>query len=530
MIARLELVGLEARLDAALDVVRDRVAAGLKVVVCSSFRSLAMTFHARALDVIDEYHVFEHFGDMAPNVLDDAVADFLSTDNGVVLVADRSMEEGRNLQNAQVLVNLDLPLDASRLDQRIGRLDRYAVRQDPAEIVVFTEPDSEWVTAHVRLLAEGIGVLDSSVSTVQRMLSELLQTVLSGLLHQGVDALNLDTENLRHELDDERDDIDLLEEMESVGSATAFGGDAFAELSEYEARDETSLRSAVKRLTHGTGALQLKPVESSPGVPTFAGARDIGLPPEQVPTLQRLMSTPKTYSRRTAVERYDAAPLRIGDPLVDWLHQYLRADERGRAYAVVRPAAGLTTPALWLHSEFLAEFDPGFLRGHDEGVRRGLARRGDALLPPLRFETWTDPSGQAPEELVGTLLDLPFATKRDEEVLRGPIWKPVLEAFPAWTELVRQSAAAANELVADSELLGTSRQYALAAAVEQIAKRRAILKARSLRLPTEQERAAASAELALESAVGDALMAGIDQPSVRMVACGICVLWPEDDF
>jgi hypothetical protein len=115
-------------------------------------------------------------------------------------------------------------------------------------------------------------------------------------------------------------------------------------------------------------------------------------------------------------------------------------------------------------------------------------------------------------------------------VLRGRIWKPVLEEFPAWTELVGQSADAARGVVDDSEELHARREGALAHASEEIAKRRSILKARSLRLPTEQERAAAVVELELEAALGDALLAGIERPSVRMVACGVCVLWPEVNF
>lgn len=529
-LARLELVGLEARLHAAVEVVREQVDAGFKVVVCSTFRPLASAFRESAVEVIDENKVFEHFGDMDSHARDSAVAEFLDTHSGVVLIADRSMEEGRNLQEAQVLVNLDLPLDASRLDQRIGRLDRYAVRPDPAEVVVFTEPSSDWVTAQIRMLAEGTGVFDASVSTVQRMLSDLRKTVHNDLLPRGVDALGIDVQQLRTDLDDEREEIDLLEEMESVSAATVFGDDVFAELIEYEEGDATALRRALKRLTLGTGALQLRPVESHTGLVTFAGASDIGLSTQRARSLHRLMSAPKTYSRHTAVENCGAAPFRIGDPLVDWLVQYLQADERGRAFAVVRPAAEMSTPALWLHCEFLIEFDASHLRSSDcSGARHGLVRRGDALMPPVRLQTWTDPYGQAPQDLITNLLDLPFDTRRDE-VLRGPIWKPVLEEFPDWTELVRQCGEAAREIVGDSDDLRAQREAALYSAREEIAKRRSILQARALRLPTEQERTAADFELELEEAMGDALLAGIERPSVRMVACGVCVLWPEENF
>ena len=528
-VAHLEMAGVDARLDAALEVVRERVDAGLKVVVCSSFRDLAEKFEDRAIDEIGEFKVFEHYRDMDARDRDNAVADFLNGGGGVVLVADRSMEEGRNLQEAEVLVNLDLPLDASRLDQRIGRLDRYAVRPDPAEVVVFTEPSSEWVSGHVRLLAEGTGVLEGSVSTIQRMLSDLLQGVLDNLLPHGLGALYVDTEQLRMDLDTERDEIDLLEEMESVTSATVFTSDAFAEFVEYEDADDETLRQAVKRLTSGNGSLALKPVESYDGVLKFGGAKEIGLPTDEVPALHRLLLAPKTYSRKIAANRHGVAPFRIGDPLVDWLEDYLRADERGRAYAVVRPVAGLTTPALWLHSEFLVDFDDSHLSMADGAARRRLARRADAVFPPVILETWTDPSGRAPESLVAEQLDLPFDAKRDK-LLRGANWEAMLDEFPAWTQLIKQSAEVGRELIEYSEPLTTGIEAALHVALAEIAKRHSILRARSLRLPTEREREAATIEFEFEEAAGNALIAGIQLPSVRMVASGVCVLWPEDRF
>ncbi|MET3962796.1 ATP-dependent helicase HepA [Marmoricola sp. OAE513] len=527
--AHLEIAGIDARIDAAIAIAQERVGRGCKVVVSSSFAAIAHAFEERILEEIDEFSVFHHYSDMHAHVRDNAVADFLNAASGVVLVADRSMEEGRNLQEAEVLINLDLPLDASRLDQRIGRLDRYAVRPEPAEVVVLVEPNSPWVTAQIRLLGEGTGVFDSSVSTVQRMLTEVLDKVRGELLARGVGALDLDVSALRAELNTERDDIELLEEMESVSAAVSFGHEAFAELLEYEGGDDDPLRQAVKRLTQGTGSLGMKPVESKDGVIRFGGAKEIGLPEDQIPALHSLLLAPKTYSREVAAERYAVAPFRIGDPLVDWLDDYLRADERGRAYAVVRPVAGLSTPALWVHCEFLVEFDDAHL-AWDGAARRRLSRRGDGLFPPVKYETWTDPYGAAPDELMRENLDLPFDSKRDEVVLRGPIWKPVLEEFPAWVELIKQSADQARALVSDSADLAERVGRGLRAAQDETRRRDAILRARSLRLPTEHEREAAQIEFESERAAGTALIAGIERQSIQMTSCGVCVLWPEDNF
>lgn len=526
--ARLEIVGLRARLDAAIATVQERVEGGCKVVVSSSFTSVAKEFAERLIDQIDEFSVFQHYADSEAQVRDDAVAEFLAAGSGVVLVADRSMEEGRNLQEAEVLVNLDLPLDVSRLDQRIGRLDRYAVRPGAAEVVVFTEPNSSWVSAQIRLLDEGTGVLDTSVSTVQRMLTGVLDAVRGDLLARGIDALNVDVVALRKELDIERDDIELLEEMESVSAAVSFGHDAFAELLDYEDGDDEALRRAVKRLTYGTGSLGIKPVESKDGVIRFGGANEIGLPEDQVPALHSLLLAPKTYSRRVAADRSAVAPFRIGDPFVDWLDDYLRVDERGRAYAVARPVAGLAAPTIWVHCEFLVEFNDTHLTW-DGAAQRRLARRGDGLFSPVRYETWTDPYGAAPDDLVRDTLNLPFDSKRDE-VVRGPIWKPILEEFPAWVDLIAQSALQARALVTDSDDLAERVERSVRAAEEETRRRGSILRARSLRLPTEHEREAAQIEFESERAAGAALIAGIEKQNMQVLSCGVCVLWPEDSF
>jgi F0F1-type ATP synthase membrane subunit b/b' len=132
--------------------------------------------------------------------------------------------------------------------------------------------------------------------------------------------------------------------------------------------------------------------------------------------------------------------------------------------------------------------------------------------------------------LVRDTLDLPFDNTREEVVLRGPIWKPVLEEFPAWAELIKQSAEQARALVTDSADLAERVERGLRAAQDETRRRASILHARSLRLPTEHERAAAQIEFESEKAAGVALIAGIEKQSIQVTSCGVCVLWPKDNF
>ncbi|ORA15576.1 hypothetical protein BST16_09215 [Mycobacterium asiaticum DSM 44297] len=527
-IARLEDAGIDHRLRRAVDVVRAQLRRRHHIVVASAFPNVLEQFEEMLSKVVDEHVVHCHYSSMTPEERDDAIEDFFGgIHRGGILLADSSIDEGRNLQEAEVLVNLDLPLDVNQLEQRIGRLDRYAVRPTPAEVVVFAEPTSEWVSAHINLLRAGIGVFDTSVSTVQRLLSTVLDEILTHLIHKGVEALQIDVASLREELEGERNDIDLLEELESVEAATVFTGGAFDDLLAYEANTD-NLRFAVRRLTTGIGSLDLNPVESYDGVLRFGNARNIGLSADEVLALQRLLS-PKAYDRAATVTRSGVAPFRIGDPLVDWLQNYMVTDERGRASAVVRPAPGLAAPSLWLHCEFLVEFDAEQSVVPEGPSRRRLFRRGENHLQPLRLETWTDASGPAPNDLVDEWLNLPYDARRDG-FLRGKFWGPVLEALPAWTHLCHESAGAAWEEARGSARLASAISNALESAEQDTDRRLAILEARALRLSTAAERRAAQDELRLERATAQALAAGIRNPVVRMVTCFACVLWPEENF
>lgn len=526
-IARLELTGFEARPRTAAEVTRDFVHRGKRVVVASSFPEVIEQFGVVLSEYLDQGITFSHYHSMTPKQRDNAVADFLHQRKGSVLLADDSMEEGRNLQEAQVIVNLDLPLDANRLDQRIGRLDRYAVHPEPAEVVVLVEPDSEWVSAQVELLRDGIGVFDVSVSTVQRLLTAIMGDVIENLVSSGAAALRPGSA-LREQLEIERLSIDLLEELESIESASVFDDPTFDELMDYEA-DSSRLRRAFRRLTTGTGSIALRPIESSSGVITFGEADALGLSDEDAERVKPLL-VPKAFERAVAVYSVGVSPLRVGDPLVNWLHDFILADERGRASAIARPLAGLEAPELWLRCEFLIEFDDDQQIIPNGPARARFRRRGESHLQPIKLETWTDVNGPAPVALVADSLELPYDPTRDE-ILRGPlIWGEILKALPNWRQLCEQSAEAAWEEVRASSVLEEACRAALERARSDSARRSAILAARSKKLPSGPEREAAREELHTEHDAAEALIAGISNPSIRLVACAACVLWPEDNF
>ncbi|WP_274523024.1 protein DpdE [Saccharothrix sp. ALI-22-I] len=525
--AELELIGTGARTALALDLVENALRDGLKVVVVVTSTDIAQEFIQAARSRWPK-QVGGHLGSMSPADREQDVEHFLASHGGRVLVGDHTVEEGRNLQDAHVLLNLDLPLDPNRLEQRIGRLDRFASRSgERANVLVVTEPNSEWLTSHLRLLRDGIGIFSTSVATLQQKLSEILGELARDLPSKGSLAFEMDLMALRESLKDEETDVDLLEELESVTVASDFDPAGVAELREEE-EDSRSLKEAFTRLTSMRGGLDLRPVEHpATGVVEFdgsAGRSIFGVSQDVAIQVLPLLKRRRAYARAVATSHSGIAPLRLGDPLIDWLEEYLRIDERGRARAVVRPYREVKVPTLWLSCDFLVEFDASRLQAESEAVRRRLRRRGDALLPPVIERTWTDSAGPADHTLL-EVLEKPYEGGSDR-LLKGREWTQVLAELPDWRVLCEASAEAAWDSLRATPALTTAPVAAVERAHEETERRRAVLTTRSQRLPFATERQGALQELRREEELGAALLGGVREPAVSIVACGAVVLWP----
>ena len=73
--------------------------------------------------------------------------------------------------------------------------------------------------------------------------------------------------------------------------------------------------------------------------------------------IKPLLPGKRTFDKLIAATQNDVRPVRIGDPLVDWLAGYLRRNERGRAIAMVTRTEHVTHAQLWIGFDYLIEFD-----------------------------------------------------------------------------------------------------------------------------------------------------------------------------
>jgi ATP-dependent helicase HepA len=169
-----------------------------------------------------------------------------------VLVLDRSGEEGLNLHFAHALMHYDLPFSIERLEQRIGRLDRFgrthsAIRH---RIIVPSDDEGSPWTAWVELLNKGFGIFSRSVSDVQLLLGDLEQEFELGLLRSGAAGLAKLVDQIRKRIEDERQILDEQYVLDQI-ALTSEPGERLAEALDDAEADEEKLGASVDEWLFG---------------------------------------------------------------------------------------------------------------------------------------------------------------------------------------------------------------------------------------------------------------------------------------
>jgi ATP-dependent helicase HepA len=301
-----------------------------------------------------------------------------------VLVLDRSGEEGLNLHFADAIVHADLPFSVSRLEQRIGRLDRFGRTKGPIKHVVITpsgEDETPW-SAWLELLKQALGIFDRPVSDIQFALGAIETDLWRRLLQSGASAAYGDLEPLQHRVAQERQQLD---EQYALDQLALSRESARALVKGIEAAEEDEADLA----QHVDGLLKLLQFHGRMRGEVFQLSwTHETLLPEQPwrPVFEAALRRPLTWRRRVAEARADVSLLRPGAGLVEALERLLEWDDRGSAFATWRQRPGWGGPG----EERLAfrlcwTVGPQPVAGAGLQAREdrsGLRRQAQAALPP----------------------------------------------------------------------------------------------------------------------------------------------------
>jgi len=515
-----------------------------KTVVFTSFTMTARHVREALAGEFGLHATAAHLTDEDPAAVEEEVDRFRdAAANCWILVCDRSAEEGRNFQFADQAIHFDLPFSPNRLEQRIGRLDRYGRGSVIPTYAIESFPGM--ITAAWKdCLTEGFGVFDTSIASLQFAIDALLPELHDALLDDGAAGLARITEMLPGRLAAEREAIaeqDALDAIEARDGAGEFA-------STMKDVEDTWLQiqhSTEGLLCDGPGSLRFHLVAdqnddryrsyrlAAPGKTPHINSMPLVawdvLRARFMPVVKRT----GTYLRAAAVARPDTRLFRIGEPLVDSLAGYIRWDDRGQTFAFWRTSPEVADESLYFRFDYVIEADtgPAELVLETEGSkfdRQSLQRRADAFLPPRIVTLWSAIDGTHLEDrrLVG-LLQAPYEPKRGDININP-------ERRWALDELIGESDWEWRCRTARANSEETLRGHpAFAAACADAATRfgtasRTAIAQRRIRLtflPARQRKAEES-ELAADIDIDAALSLGMPEPHVRLDAVGAVVLAP----
>lgn len=452
---------------------------------------------------------------------------FRSSPGLSVLVGDRTAEEGHNLQSADILIHVDVPWDANRMEQRLGRVDRIGRQNDYARKLLLGHDDGPH-SAWTWVLVNGFSVVHASIASLQSAVRRLEQHLLLELFAGGPGALRAKASWVRSQLYDaavELDEQNALDATEVGG--TSYCGERLH--ADYSAADQA--REAVEGWV--IDVLRTRPVRHDHMVTyDFASAKlvtsDVRI------ELARVTGEAMSYSRLAAVRNPGLQLLRLGHPLIDTLHRLILEDDRGQVFVIWRCTTGLGSGTVVpvYRFDFVIEADADALASaaRTEGLQlsRDTARRLlDWAFPPLYQSVFIDAAVRTVDDpLLTQVLAHKYKRVRDggtDVNLDGSRLAVLFEYIPQtdWPRHCYRACERARELLCGSSALHAACQEYEVLARDEFERRVATLRVR-MRVQGD-----CAADLRLEEFLLQTVPAQAAAPVLRLDSTG-CILLAGD--
>lgn len=487
---------------------------GHRVAVTCSFPATAEAAAQRLEDQFGSGRVVRLLSTMNAGDRADAGRRFVNEPHRSVIVMDRGGEEGLNLQVVEDVLHLDLPVSTARIEQRLGRFDRWAQRGSsaaaPVRSTAFRE-ESTSLDSHLggwrHALDEGVSIFGESSATLQYVLPDVERDFLTDAIDQGLlyagekmaarrDDLDrqrrrIEGQDLLDAIEDRAEDHQLADSMRGADGADAilskFRGYVVKMLGFTEDVDKRSTRFGIS-------------TKRPPRV-TESEVRKIG---------------PENLRRRYAHRRSSAVNgtglLRWGEPIVDRFVDVAMRDDRGRAFGIeIRqqhrdPGSIL---CLFMFSVIVAadSVPVDTLRAIDVAAGAAAAVRLDQVFASRMERVWWRTDGEEPPEQMRQVLD----AANGDDLGRRPDRFDHLTHTLEWPALCERAARDALRLVAQRPTVQQHLSTAEFDAKAMRARDEAVVHARRH----------VGADAFGDPRVLDAVLAAVEAPQLTIDSCGV---------
>ena len=286
---------------------------------------------------------------MSRESLEDSVYAFQNDPACRAIICDETGGEGRNFQNAALVLHLDIPWSANALEQRIGRLDRLG--RDPdievLSVVMHTTGTVEEQLFHI--WKDGLKLFEQSLSGLEIITGELNERIVEALLDDYANGLNDAFDDILDQAEEMRDSVED-EQLFDIGTTLyrplSQGIDNVLGL--YASDDDNLFAKAMLGWGWQAGMQAEKP--TSDGLIEFresrfspaAARQSLFIPPDwskyrDSSIMLRERKILGSFDRKTAALREDILFFAPGDAVYDSIITNAEGCSRGRCSAFAIP-------------------------------------------------------------------------------------------------------------------------------------------------------------------------------------------------
>ena len=397
---------------------------------------------------------------------------FVKDENVKVLICGPSGEDGLNLHGGEkIVIHHSLPLMFDRIEQRLGRVNRYSahIKAKPILSQILVPESQSYYVYWLQILNDAVKIFNQSVASLQYILENEFENVWSKVPNEGISALD----DLRNKLSGENGLVEkeltnilhhevLLGDDIDIVSSKDFSKNIAIVDAEAETNASMMFHWIVKSLQF------VRIQEDRPDIFKFlyqlgaqGGKRTLmdvnTLVSECLTGLVTGEGEPITANmcadRHIVSHGHQVYPFRYGQPFIDVIYNLMKSDVRGICSAKFRMLnMKLSEPKAYFKISWLLTFYP-------ESIDKTKQRKGDEKFKPRIITQWINQTGKVTtDENILKILNAPY--KKEEEGsyhdvnIRPEYWQHINDDFPEenWIELVKKIVSVSkNAFASESE-------------------------------------------------------------------------------
>lgn len=458
---------------------------------------------------------------------DDIASVFGANATANFLFCSPAEEEGLNLHFMDAIVHLDMPLSPIRVEQRIGRLDRFGRKVAHLEQqVILPALPAEYSCWHAwyEILANSFYIFNEPITDVLFSLEAVMSEIMRTLMLEGTLGLRNAVNRFQDRLREERDRLDNQHALDKILLEQQGQADTCGALMRVDDKDSEIRSATIDWLVKCLGfQLDGDPMKM---FDVQWQEQRIQLPARPWGAyFAKSLNTKLTFQRYLALKEGLKSPpqiVRFGSQIMRRLERQCRWEDRGTAFATWRHLPQIEDD-LWLGFKLCYIVEARLPTGLLTEEHQSLRARMDTYLAPWLQTFFVDAELQIvsdPHRL--QMLDRPYDEHTDISLVRRPQLFDHLMGRTQFEDLCRQVREHSEAWLRNNE----SYSLAIDSAVE---KGRLDINRRIRRLNQRKKNRVSRGEpiesgLDREIELNEVLLAALPNPVVRLDAIGLIAL------